>query len=185
MWYASVFHAPFEIELSSPSTGVKERASPTLLNMNALKGLKPIQRLASPAAPLPVSPLEPRLNTAKPDWSLSTISPASTAIPDPTRQKQLVEPSGRYPRSDDRHIHSLIFGGCPKSGRLDFSLTFGILETPKLCGFYSRTGWSSALGIVGISDSLPQARLFIPGITTFFFFPTVRFPASRLGAECR
>lgn len=92
MWHGPASNAPFE--LSSPITDMEKRASPTLLDMNPLAGLKPIPGLASPAAPLPVSPFDPRPNTAKPNGTMSAISAASTATPRSNEREQFVEPFG-------------------------------------------------------------------------------------------
>lgn len=92
MWHGPASNAPFE--LSSPITDVEKRATPTPLDMSPLAGLKPVPGLASPAAPLPVSPFEPRSNTAKSNGTVSAVSAASTATPDSSQRERFVEPFG-------------------------------------------------------------------------------------------
>ncbi|QDS73091.1 hypothetical protein FKW77_000273 [Venturia effusa] len=78
---ASMWHGPLPntpLDLSSPITGAVTRSSPSPLDMKPLAGLKPIPGLASPAAPLPVSPFEPTHNTAKLKETMPANSAAST-----------------------------------------------------------------------------------------------------------
>jgi hypothetical protein len=72
MWHGPASNAPFDDP--SPVTDLEKRASTTQLDMTPFAGMKPLPGLASPAAPLPVFPFDPKPNNARPNGTMSTIS---------------------------------------------------------------------------------------------------------------